>query len=195
MEQPSPDPTRASGRIELTGIGAALAAAAGLGLLSAVGDWIWFHWLEDGALAPAIGHGLLFFVALAVALGASAPRPGRTTGRLLAVLPAVGVGLAAVFSPLAGVVGYLGGLLVTWTAMWIALAFGLAWAAERRESARASALRALAAAVASGAAFSTASWMWTAPDPDGPSVVLHFVCWTWALVPGMLALLVRRADP
>lgn len=173
----------------LLGGGHALAAAAFLGLISAVADWIWYRFLEDGALLPALGHGLVFFLAIALVLPAPGEDRWSAVRRLLATLPVVGVGLAAVFYPLAALAGYLGALLVTWAAMWIALAMLQAWASRRRRRLRGPIVRGLIGAACSGAAFATVSWMWTAPSPGGPSVPLHFVCWTWALLPGFAALL------
>lgn len=175
------------------GIRHALGAAATLGLVSAVADWIWFRFLEDGALLPALGHGLLFFVVIALVLPPTGPGRAASIRRLLATLPLVGLGLAAIFYPLAAWTGYLGALLITWAGMWIALALLLQWATKQPGPLSAPILRGLIASVLSGAAFASVSWMWTDPAPGGPSVPLHFLCWTWALLPGFVTLLVRRS--
>lgn len=178
----------------LLGISHALAAAIILGLFSAIADWIWFRFLEDGAMLPALVHGLVFFLIIALVLAPAGPHRRTAAARLLVTLPLVGVGLAAIFYPLAAVAGYLGALLITWAGMWIGIALLLRWSARQASDVRQSVVRGLLAAILSGAAFATVSWMWTAPAPGGPSVPLHFVCWTWALLPGFATLLLRR-DP
>ena len=182
---------------QIVGVWHALLAATTLGFVSAVADWIWFRFLEDGAIVPALVHGLAFFIVIALVLAPGSSRNvrrGDVVRRLLASLPLVGVGLAAVFYPVARLTGYLTALLITWAAMWIAMALLLRWATRQAHARRQSVLRGFIAAVLSGAAFATVSWMWTAPSPGGPSVPLHFACWTWALLPGFAALLVRRTS-
>lgn len=191
----------------------ALVASAVLGVASAAGDWIWFHHLTDGAIAPAIVHGLLFFLLLAAVLAATCPDPGRAFQRLVLVLPAAGLVLAAAFYPVAVVLGYAITLLVAWAAMWLCLAFTYRRAAVARppeatpwrdqepptrpsvplpESLRVTTLRALIAAIGSGLAFHLVGDMWLAPSPDGPDLLQHSWRWTVAFAPGLLALLVDR---
>ncbi|MEM8932721.1 MAG: hypothetical protein AAGE94_16170 [Acidobacteriota bacterium] len=162
-------------------------AAAFLGALSSLGDWIWFRFLTDGDPVAGIAHGAIFFVALAAVLGWSAGT-WAATRRLLLALPIAGVLLAAAFYPLYFVVGYLGSLLVTWVGMWITLAFAQRWARAEGESARRAVLRGVAAAIGSGLAFYLVKDMWTAPSPDGPDLVGHAWRWAFAFFPGLLAL-------
>ena len=59
------------------GIWHSVLAAAILGLVSAVADWIWFRFLEDGAILPALVHGLIFFVVIALVLAPSGTSRGE----------------------------------------------------------------------------------------------------------------------
>ena len=165
-----------------------LVATATLGWLSALGDWIWFHYLTDGALLPAVVHGVLFFVALAMLL-AWAAGERRAWRRLVPTLPWVGFGLAAIFYPLASVTGYVSALVVCWVAMWLGTAALQTWARGRREGWGRVVSRGLLAAIGSGLAFWQVSSMWTTAYPDGPPVGEHFLKWSFALLPGFLALL------
>ncbi|MDX1503465.1 MAG: hypothetical protein R3325_13980 [Thermoanaerobaculia bacterium] len=174
------------------GLARAAPAAAILGLASAVGDWIWARFLPDGALVPAVAHGILIFALLAAVLGwASGVRRARP--RLLATLPLLGLLLAALFYPLAGVAGYLGALLVTWLAMWLGVAVLLEWARGGGAGRVRPLLRGLLAAGGSGLAFWAVSGMWTDPGFAG-SYPLRFLLWSFAFLPGFAVLLAAR-DP
>lgn len=168
---------------------AALGAALVLGTVSTLGDWIWARFLADGAVLPGLVHGVVFFAVLAGVL--AWPCPGRTRALkfLLATLPAAGLGLAAVFYPLAYALGYLPALLVTWTGMWLTLALLLRVAWGRIERPREAILRGVLAAVGSGLAFWAVSDLWTGGDF---SYLGRLWRWTVAFLPGMLALWVLR---
>ena len=173
----------------------AFVAAACLGAVSTVGDWIWARWIPDGAVVPGIVHGLLFFVALAVVLGwAGGVQVQGSTRSLLATLPVAGLALAALFYPVAAAIGYLGGLLVTWAGMWLTLAWLLRRALHDRESGVRTLGRAAIAMIGSGLAFWAVSGMWTRPAAE-TGYGLRFVYWTIAFVPGLLALLAGRDQP
>ena len=60
---------------QLSGLKAALGGALFLGALSTFGDWLWTHYLEDGAILPGVVHGAVIFLALAAG-GASRPAAG-----------------------------------------------------------------------------------------------------------------------
>lgn len=165
-----------------------LIAAAVLGLASTLGDWIWVRFVPDGAIVPGVIHGIVIFALLAVVLGWAVRAPGASR-RLLATLPAVGLLLAAIFYPLAHGIGYLGALLATWLAMWLALALLAAWARGGSWAPGAALVRGLAAGIASGLAFWLVSAMWTDPE-FGAGYPVRFLLWTFAFLPGFLALLV-----
>ncbi len=164
-----------------------------LGLVSAFGDWVWAHYIQDGAVLPGVIHGLLIFTLLALVLGIAAGS-GLALRRLLPTLPLAGLLIAAAFYPIARVAGYLGALLLTWVAMWITLALLQRWARGGRESHRIAMVRAALAAVGSGIAFWAVSGMWTSPDPD-PSYALRALAWSFAFWPGFAALLTGQARP
>ena len=173
----------------LKGLRNAVLAALVLGAVSTLGDWIWARFLTDGAIVPGLVHGVVFFAVLAVVLALPCPEPKRALKFLLATLPAAGLGLAAVFYPLAYALGYLPSLLVTWAGMWLALALLLRIAAGRDEPPSRTVLRGVVAAVGSGLAFWAVSDLWTGGNMD---YVGRLWRWTVAFLPGMLALLVRR---
>ena len=176
----------------LAAVAAVAVAALALGIFSTLGDWVWALYIPDGAVVPGIVHGLLFFVLIAIVLGA-AVGSARVVRRLLLALPAAGLLLAAAFYPLAGALGYLGSLLATWVGMWLSLAFALRWARGADESAGRSLVRGLVAAVTSGLAFWSVSGMWTAPA-EATGYPLRLVYWTFAFLPGLAALLLARAE-
>lgn len=171
------------------GLRNALLAALVLGAVSTLGDWIWARFLTDGAIVPGLVHGVVFFAVLAVVLAMSCPQPKRALRFLLATLPAAGLGLAAVFYPMAYALGYLPALLATWAGMWLALALLLRIAAGRDESPKLAVLRGVLATVGSGLAFWAVSDLWTGGDM---TYVGRLWRWTVAFLPGMLGLLVWR---
>lgn len=171
-------------------------AATVLGAASAFGDWLWAAHLTDGALLPAVVHGVTIFALLAVLLSLQADG-GRSLGRHLLALPLVGLALAALFYPLAGLVGYLPALLLSWLGMWLGLALVRDWAPYSP----ATWIRGLVAGVASGLSFWTISDIWTAAGPAADTFgwsqhALRALQWTWAFLPGFVALMWRgRPNP
>ncbi len=174
------------------GLAHAVLGAAALGAVSTLGDWIWARYLRDGSIVAGVVHGAVIFLVLAAIL-AWAAGSRRAAVRLLPSLPAAGVLLAAAFYPLARAIGYLGGLIVTWVVMWLVLAALQRWARGGGETPGRTALRGLLAAVGSGLAFWAISGVWTDPSPD-PSYLWRFACWTFAFLPGFLALLLAPMD-
>lgn len=171
----------------------ALLAALLLGALSSFGDWLWTHFLTDGAILPGVLHGVAIFAVLAAVLAAHAGT-SRAFKVLMPSLPVAGLVIAAAFYPIAMLTGYLPALLITWVAMWLTLAVLQRRARGNGESMNRALIRGLLAAVGSGAAFASVSHMWTAPAPGGPNYLLHFVYWSFAFLPGFLALMVDQAD-
>lgn len=171
-------------------LGQVVFASVVLGACSAVGDWIWARFIPDGAIVPAIIHGIVFFLLMALVLGRTAETRGATR-RLVATLPGVGLALAAIFYPLAWVLGYLGALLATWVAMWLTLALLLRWASDPQETVWLTLARGLLAAVGSGLAFWAVSGMWTDPSAHS-SYLQRFLYWSFAFLPGFAALLLAR---
>ncbi len=176
-----------------TGGSAALIGALVLAAFSTFGDWLWARYIPDGAVVPGVAHGAVIFLVLAAVLAWSAGTR-RAAARLLPALPAAGMALAAAFYPLAGLLGYTGALLVAWVLMWLATAALQGWARGGVETLGSSLLRGTAAAAGSGLAFWAISGIWTSPPPGGPNYLWHFACWTFAFLPGFLALLVGQPD-
>ena len=174
------------------GLVAATASAAALGAVSTLGDWIWARYLRDGSIVAGVVHGAVIFLVLAAVL-AWAAGSRRAALRLLPSLPVVGVLLAAVFYPLAWTIGYLGALIVTWVVMWLALAALQRWARGDGQPFGRTALRGLLAAIGSGLAFWAISGIWTDPS-SSPSYLWRFACWTFAFLPGFLALLLAPPE-
>jgi hypothetical protein len=85
-------------------------------------------------------------------------------------------------------------MFVMWPAFWVALAFlnGMGLGEPRTGRGEAVA-RGLVAAVLSGLAFWSISGIWTHHGPGGPNYPYNFACWTFAFLPGFLALLLRRS--
>lgn len=175
------------------GLVPAIAGAVALGAVSTLGDWIWAHYLRDGDPIAGVVHGAVIFLVLAAILAWNAGTR-RAAVRLLPSLPAAGVLLAAVFYPLARVIGYLGALIVTWVGMWLALAALQRWASNGQESLGHTILRGVLAAIGSGLAFWAISGIWTNPEAD-PGYLGRFAYWTFAFLPGFLALLLFPAAP
>lgn len=175
---------------------ASLAAAVTLGAVSTFGDWLWAHFIPDGAVIPGVVHGVVIFLVIALVLAATARADGDSaaTRRLVWALPVAGALIAASFYPLFRVLGYLGSLLVTWVAMWLVTAWLYGRARGGHEGARRTLLRGLLAAVGSGLAFWAISGIWTEAQAGGPDYPWHFVCWSFAFLPGFAALLLLRSD-
>ncbi|MEM6455888.1 MAG: hypothetical protein AAF772_12400 [Acidobacteriota bacterium] len=186
MTNPSIDVTRAPQQRFAGTLHAAVSALA-LGALSTFGDWLWTHYIPDGAIVPGVAHGVIVFLVMACLL-AWAGRAWVPT--LLVGLPIAGAVIAALFYPLYAVLGYLGALLVTWIAMWLVTALLQRRARGNRESLRRTLVRGGLAALGSGLAFAAIAGIWTNPSPDGPNYLWHFVCWSFAFAPGFAALLV-----
>ena len=173
------------------GILRAVVAAALLGIVSSFGDWLWANFLTDGAVVPGVVHGFVIFLILAVVLGRASGVPGATK-RLLMTLPLAGLLIAAAFYPIAMGVGYVGGLLVTWVAMWLVLATLQRWARGGGESLGRALARGALAALLSGLAFWAISGIWTGPAPESVNYIVRAGYWTFAFLPGFAALLVGQ---
>lgn len=170
---------------------ASVLGALVMALFSTLGDWIWERYIPHGAVVPGIVHGALIFLVLGTVLAVDIGTR-RAAKRLVPALPVAGLATAGAFYPLAWLVGYITALLMTWMTMWIATAFLNDWARGGREGSQRIALRGAAAAWASGLAFWAISDIWTSPPPDGPDYPWNFACWTFAFLPGFLALLLGQ---
>jgi hypothetical protein len=90
------------------------------------------------------------------------------------------------------VMGYAA-MFVLWMALWIA--FGVLdgrGLGEPRRSMASSLVRGVLAAAGSGAAFYAISGIWQRHPSGAGDYAYRFACWTFAFLPGFLALLARR---
>jgi len=164
-----------------------LLATATLAAVSTFGDFVWARWIPEHKAVFGLAHGALLGAAIGLALGLA-------RGRALAGLAgggAIVLGAALGFYALRSLLGY-GAMFVLWMALW--LAFGLLggrWLGPHHSMSEALA-RGAAAAVGSGLAFYLVSGIWSRFDPLTIDYLYHFGCWTFAFLPGFLALLLER---
>lgn len=165
----------------------AVGAALLLGAVMTAGDFVWAFFDVRHSVWAGVIHGALMCLCLGTVIGirAQRPAPGILAG------PLVGVLAAGAFYVLAPVLGY-GAMLPAWMFFWIC--FALLQQALTGGTLAAALLRGVGAAVLSGLAFYAISGIWTRPSPDGPDYVRHFLSWSFAFLPGFLALFVRH-DP
>ena len=169
---------------------AALLGSLLLAALSTVGDLVWALWIPNGRMIHGVVHGAIIFLALGLVLGLAAGG-GSAVRRAMSVELVIGVLISASFYPLYRLIGPAS-LFVTWMALWIATALLDRTLREPRPALGTALLRGTVAAVLSGLAFWAVSGIWTNPAPGGPNLAWHFLCWTFAFLPGFLALLLRR---
>ena len=167
---------------------AAVVAALLIGALNTLGDFVWAHFELRHRPAFGLIHGLILCLGIGLCLGVPRQRPARGAigGALL------GLGAAGGFYLLATLMGYAA-MFVLWMALWIA--FGLLSGrglGEPRASIAESLGRGALAAVGSGAAFYAISGIWQRHPTDAGDYAYRFACWTFAFLPGFLALIARR---
>jgi hypothetical protein len=163
----------------------ALVGALLLGAVSTAGDFIWAVYRLRHRAGYGLAHGAIICLCVGVVIGWRAGRPlyGAAVG------PVIGVAAAAFFYALMPWLWYYG-MFPAWMFFWILFAF--LQARLEQQSYASAARRGLIAAVLSGAAFYMISGIWTRPSPHGPNYPLHFVAWSFAFLPGFLALFVRQ---
>jgi hypothetical protein len=170
----------------MKGSSAALLGALWMAALNTFGDFIWARFVIHHRMAYGITHGTLLLMALGLFLGLYRGRAGLGA----AGGAAVGAAAAGIFYLLAGWLR-LGAMLPAWMALWIGFALLDAFVLRKARSWRDALARGAVAAVVSGAAFYAISGIWTHHGPGGPDYAYNFLCWTFAFLPGLLALLVR----
>lgn len=164
----------------------AVAGAVVLGALNTFGDFLWARFVSGHRMVFGIVHGAVLSLASGLVLGFVRGRPGR--GALGGT--AVGLAAAASFYVLAPALGYAA-MFPSWMALWIGFAF-LDARGLGAGTGRSAVVRGLLAALGSGLAFYAISGIWTRPRPGGPDYAYHFACWTFAFLPGFLALLTGK---
>ena len=160
---------------------AAATAALFLGAVMTAGDFVWAYFNVRHTPLSGVVHGAVMCLCIGAVIGA---RAGRT-GAGLAAGPLIGVLAAAAFYALAPTFRW-GAMLPAWMLFWICFAL-LQHALVRETLLRASG-RGLIAAVVSGLAFYAISGIWTNPSPGGPNYLVQFLYWSFAFLPGFLAL-------
>jgi hypothetical protein len=169
------------------GIGAAVVASLFLGAVMALGDYAWATLHIQHRVGYGLAHGAIMCLCLGVAIGihVGRPLPAAAAG------PFIGVIAAGVFYLLAPQMRMIA-MFPAWMAFWILFAL-LQMSLRRGDGAAGAAARGVIAAVLSGLAFYAISGIWTGPSAhEPPNAAVHFAAWTFAFLPGFLALFWRR---
>jgi len=147
-----------------------------------LGDWAWAALHIQHRVVNGVVHGALMCLCLGIAVGVRAGRPVAA-----AVLgPVIGVIAAASFYALAPMLRW-SAMFPAWMLLWILFAL-LQQRLAKREAMGTAALRGIAAALLSGAAFYAISGIWTNDSHSNPNLLRHFGAWTVAFLPGFAAL-------
>ena len=163
-------------------MGFAIIASVLLGAVMTLGDWLWAALSLRHRVVYGLAHGALMCLCLGLAVGVRAgrPAPAALAG------PVIGVAAAASFYALAPLMRW-SAMFPAWMLLWILFAV-LQQRLSRRETIGTALLRGAAASLLSGAAFYAISGIWINDSHDNPSLIRHFGAWTFAFVPGFMAL-------
>lgn len=168
-------------------LGACLIAA-----VSTVGDFVWAGLHLRHRVPYGLAHGTLLFFCIGAYLGSVNKQAlkGASYGG------AIGLAAAASFYVLAPIAGY-SVMFFVWAFVWIALAV-LVHRVLRKPAAPTAPVapitRGLLAMAGSGLGFYLISGIWRPFDPHGWDYAVHFFAWTFAYLPGFLALLYPPVD-
>jgi hypothetical protein len=168
----------------LTAVGAALF----LGFVMTAGDFIWTQFDVRHRMWTGMAHGALMCLCLGAVIGL---RAGRLREGLL-VGPLIGVLAAGAFYAMSSTLGW-GAMLPAWMLFWIC--FALLQQFLLKETLPKALGRGLLAAVASGLAFYAISGIWTNPSRTAPNYAILFLYWSFAFLPGFLALFLGTPAP
>jgi hypothetical protein len=160
-------------------------AALTLGAVMTLGDVAWEQFGIRHRVAYGVIHGAVMCLCLGVAIGLRCRRPVPA----MIAGPLIGVVAAATFYVLAPSLRW-GAMFPAWMLLWILFALLQQWL-DRRESLVTAFVRGLVAALASGVAFYLVSGMWTS-EHGAPNILRHFASWSFAFLPGFLALFLIR---
>ncbi len=160
----------------------AFASAVALAAVMTFGDWLWAALHIRHTMTAGMLHGAVVCLCLGAVVGLHARRPlaGIVAG------PFVGVLAATVFYALAPMLRLMA-MFPAWMFFWICFAV-LQGRLTRERGFGAPLVRGIAAAVLSGIAFYVISGIWTRHDLSGPDYTWNFAAWTFAFLPGFLAL-------
>lgn len=168
-------------------LGAAFGALL-IGALMTFGDFVWAAFELPHRAVFGLIHGLVLCCGIGLYLGF----PRRAAARGAVAGGAIGLGAAALFYALAPLLKW-SAMLPAWMAFWIA--FGLLlWRGmgEPLAPLGEAVVRGVVAAVGSGLAFYSIMGIWTSHSPGGPDYLRHFGSWSFAFLPGFIALLTER---
>jgi hypothetical protein len=160
----------------------ALAGALALGAVMTLGDYVW----EALRLRHRVGYGIAHGALMCLSLGTVIGWRARRVAMGAAAGPLVGVAAAGVFYLLAPLLRY-SAMFPAWMFFWICFAL-LQHYLRPEDSWKRAALRGVIAALLSGLAFYVISGIWTRPSPGGPNYVRNFLSWSFAFLPGFVAL-------
>jgi len=172
----------------MVGIRQAIVGALLIAALNTLGDFIWARFIPAHRAVFGLLHGMVLCAGIGLYLGVLRGVAGR--GAMAGAL--IGLGAAGGFYLLAPLMGY-SAMSVLWMALWAA--FGLlngTGLGEPRSSAGAALGRGVLAAVGSGAAFYAVSGIWARSPAGAGDYAYRLACWTFAFLPGFLALLAGR---
>ena len=164
---------------------AAVGAALFLGAVMTAGDFIWAQFDLRHRMWTGMAHGALMCLCLGGVIGLRANRVGRG----LMMGPLIGLLAAGAFYAMAPTLGY-GAMLPAWMLFWVCFALLQMWLTAGTIGTALG--RGLIAAVLSGAAFYMISGIWTRPSRGGPNYLIHFLYWSFAFLPGFLALFLAQ---
>jgi hypothetical protein len=166
-------------------VGALLIAA-----VSTLGDFLWAGLSLQHRPLYGLIHGALLFLCIGLYLGAVQRHPasGAAAGGIIGFLAA---GSFYVLAPIAG----YSVMFAVWACIWLALAVlaERVLRAPNRLGWSETLIRGVIAAIGSGCAFYLISGIWRPFDPRGWDYAVHFLSWTIAYLPGLLALTAGRA--
>lgn len=151
----------------------------------AAGDYLWAAMHIRHRVAYGLVHGAVMCLCLGIAIGVYT---GRTAPATLAG-PVIGVIAAGAFYLLAPWLR-MTGMFPAWMLFWILFAL-LQQQLREGERIGSAAARGAVAAVVSGLAFYTISGIWTGASHDAPVLAVRFGAWSFAFLPGFLALFWR----
>ena len=166
----------------------AIIASLVLGAISTLGDFVWaaLH------LRHRTGYGLAHGAVICLSIGAFIGWRVRRLAAGVIAGPIVGVCAAALFYVLAPWLRY-SAMFPAWMFFWIC--FALLQARLGQQPSSTAIVRGLVAAILSGAAFYAISGIWTRPSPGGPNYGWNFLAWSFAFLPGFVALFVGLRRP
>lgn len=151
----------------------------------AAGDYLWAAMHIRHRVAYGLVHGAVMCLCLGIAIGVYT---GRTAPATLAG-PVIGVIAAGAFYLLAPWLR-MTAMFPAWMLFWILFAL-LQQQLGEGERIGSAAARGAVAAVLSGLAFYTISGIWTGASHDAPVLAVRFGAWSFAFLPGFLALFWR----